>query len=55
MNTLHTLLSLVRHDRVAGQIRPVSQASLWAQSRFRHSMLGESGIHEAVRLFGVGR
>ena len=55
MHTLHTLLSALRHGRVAQKHRPISQASLCAQSRFRHSMLGESGIHEAVRLFGVGR
>lgn len=52
MHTLHTLLSALRHRHQALQ---VSQASLSAQSRFRHSMLGESGIHEAVRLYGVGR
>jgi hypothetical protein len=33
----------------------VSLASLWAKDRFRHSMLGESGIHEAARLYGIGR
>jgi hypothetical protein len=45
----------MRHGHFVQQPRTVSQASLSAQSRFRHSMLGESGIHEAVRLFGVGR
>jgi hypothetical protein len=55
MNTFQTLLSTIRRGRVAGEIRPASPASLWARSRFRHSMLGEPGIHEAARLFGVGR
>jgi hypothetical protein len=55
MNMFHNLVSIVRHDHTARQSRSVSQASLSAQSRFRRSMLGESGIHEAVRLFGVGR
>ena len=55
MNTLQTLLSAVKPGRVAAPERQISHASLWAQSRFRHSMLGESGIHEAARLFGVGR
>jgi hypothetical protein len=55
MNTLRSLISALRHGRAAPHNRPISQASLWARSRFRHSMLGESGIHEAVRLFGVGR
>ena len=55
MHTIHTLLSVLRHGRIGQKTRPISQASLWAQSRFRHSMLGECGIHEAVRLFGVGR
>ncbi len=55
MNTLRTLFSAVRHGHVAQQPHTVSQASLWAQSRFRRSMLGESGIHEAARLYGVGR
>jgi hypothetical protein len=53
MNTLHVLLTAIGHGRPT--IRPISQATLCAQRRFRHSMLGESGIHEAVRLFGVGR
>ena len=55
MNTLKSILSALRHGRIAPRARPISQASLWAQSRFRHSMLGESGIHEAARLYGVGR
>jgi hypothetical protein len=55
MNMFHSLVSFVRHGHSERRGRPISQASLWAQSRFRHSMLGESGIHEAVRLFGVGR
>jgi hypothetical protein len=55
MTMFHNLVSFVRHGQVAKHGRPVSQASLWAQSRFRHSMLGESGIHEAVRLYGIGR
>lgn len=55
MNTLQTLISSFRTSRAHAPDRPVSQASLWEQSRFRHSMLGESGIHEAARLFGVGR
>lgn len=55
MNLFQSLFSIVRHGHSARQSRPISQASLWAQSRFRHSMLGEAGIHEAVRLYGVGR
>lgn len=55
MITLNTLISAMRHGRTAHDNRPVSQASLVARSRFRHSMLGEPGIHEAARLFGVGR
>jgi len=55
MNTLHTLFSSLRHSRVARPSAPASMASVWAQNRFRHSMLGESGIHEVMRLFGVGR
>lgn len=55
MNTFQTLLSTIRHERVAEKNRPISQASLWERSRFRHSMLGESGIHEAARLYGIGR
>ena len=55
MNTFQTLLSALRPGGVATVQRPTSQASLRARSRFRHSMLGEPGIHEAARLFGVGR
>lgn len=55
MNTLRIILTVMTHRRIARQSRPLSQASLWAQSRFRHSMFGESGIHEAARLYGVGR
>jgi hypothetical protein len=54
MNALRTLLAAVTRGRIARNAHP-SQASLWAQSRFRHSMLGESGLHEAARLYGVGR
>ncbi len=55
MNTLQTLISAVKPGRTATPDQKVNQTSLWAQSRFRHSMLGESGIHEAARLYGVGR
>lgn len=55
MNTLQTLLAAARRARPGRPFRPVNLASLWAKDRFRHSMFGESGIHEAVRLFGVGR
>jgi len=55
MNTLYTLISSLRHSRAAQPSAPASMASVWAQNRFRRSMLSESGIHEVVRLFGVGR
>lgn len=54
MNPIHTLLAAVRNDRPT-QRRQQSLSSLWARYRFRHSMLGESAIHEAARLYGVGR
>jgi hypothetical protein len=55
MTTFKTFFSTVGRGRPVQQNRQISQASLWAQYRFRHSMIGESGIHEAARLFGVGR
>ncbi len=55
MNTLRSLLSTLRHRRAAHVSTRLSEVSARARSRFRHSMLGEPGIDEAVRLFGVGR
>jgi len=55
MNTFRSLISTLRHRRTAQAVRLVSEASATARHRFRHSMLGEPGIDEAVRLFGVGR
>jgi hypothetical protein len=55
MNTFKTFFSTVSRGGAAQQSRQISQVSLWAQYRFRHSMIGESGIHEAARLYGVGR
>ena len=55
MNPIQTLLAAVKHGPAAHQHKPRSEASLWARYRFRHSMLGESAVHEAARLYGVGR
>ncbi len=55
MNTLRNFLSALRHRRTAYGSARFSEASARARYRFRHSMLGEPGIDEAVRLFGVGR
>jgi hypothetical protein len=55
MNAFRAFLSSFRHSRVARQTQRVSDASARARYRFRHSMLGEPGIDEAVRLYGVGR
>lgn len=55
MNTFHSLISTFRHRRTAQAARLVSEASVRARYRFSRSMLGEPGIDEAVRLFGVGR
>ncbi len=55
MNSFRTLLSTLRHRPTAQATKLVSEASQRARSRFRHSMLGEPGLDEAVRLFGVGR
>jgi hypothetical protein len=55
MNSLRTLLSTLRHRRSAQATKLVCEASQRARYRFRHSMLGEPGLDEAVRLFGVGR
>jgi hypothetical protein len=55
MNTFRSFLSALRHRRAAYASNRVSEASQRARYRFRHSMLGEPGIDEAARLFGVGR
>ena len=55
MNPIQTLLAAVKHAPVAHPGKPQSEASLWARYRFRQSMLGESAVHEAARLYGVGR
>jgi hypothetical protein len=55
MNTFRSLISTLRHRRAAQAVRLVSETSARARYRFSHSMLGEPGIDEAVRLFGVGR
>ena len=55
MNTLRTLLSTLRHRSAAQAPKLLSEASARARYRFRHSMLGEPGIDEAVRIYGLGR
>jgi hypothetical protein len=55
MNSLRSFLSALRHRRAQHASKWVCGVSERARYRFRHSMLGEPGIDEAVRLFGVGR
>lgn len=55
MTRFQNLLSAVKLGRAKSPWRAVSNEALNAQYRFRHSMIGEPGIHEAARLFGVGR
>jgi hypothetical protein len=55
VSRLRLLLSAVRHPRAARSVISLSEASRRARCRLRHSMLGEPGVDEAVRLFGIGR
>ncbi len=55
MNSLRSFLSSLRQGRAQHSSKMISEASRRARYRFRHSMLGEPGIDEAIRLFGVGR
>jgi len=55
MKSLRALLFSLRHRRPGRAENPMSEASLRARYRFRHSMLGEPGLDEAMRLFGIGR
>ncbi len=55
MNRFRSLLSSLRQPRAAQGSKVLSEVSKKARNRFRHSILGEPGIDEAVRLFGVGR
>ncbi len=55
MNKLFSLLSTTLRQQRPASSKQVSEASAKARDRFRHSMLGEPGIGEAIRLFGVGR
>lgn len=55
MNTFRSILSAVRHARAQRLTLPRSDASIRARYRFSHSMLGEPGLDEAVRIYGIGR
>jgi hypothetical protein len=55
MSSLRQFLSILRRKHAARAPRLASEATRRARQRFRHSMLGEPGLDEAVRLFGVGR
>jgi hypothetical protein len=55
MNTLRSFFSTLRHRRADHAAKWGSEASAQARYRFRHSMLGEPGLDEAVRIYGVGR